>query len=217
MRRTLLLVALGCAGAALFSGGAAANHSGPEDVAIGRGETTATTTAAEFPVEIPGVTFPGINCADFPGFAVCIQTTTTASNTFDFDAKLSSQEVFSGGEPHGHMKLASTTETTTQTFNFGTPTGTAATVTQSFVATAEVTCLRVVNNRAVLSGQVTRYSGDGLPQRGMLFNATDNTIAGIQLAPDEWAGSLQPEALQFCPTPGVDAPITKGSILIEDN
>src|SRR5687767_10707935 len=200
MRRMLLLAAVGVAGAALFSGGAAAHHSGPEDVAIGRGETTATTTTIQLPVELPGQTFTGFTCTDpgiAPFFVTCIQATTTTSSKFDFDAKLSGQEALTSlGEPHGHMKLDSSTTTTTQTFQFGTPTGAATTVSQSFVAAADVMCLRVVNNRAVMSGRVTRFSGTAPPQRGLLFNATDNTIAGIQLAPDEWAGSLQPEALQ---------------------
>lgn len=213
MRRMLLVAALACAGSVLFSGGAAANHSGHEDVALGRGEATATATT----VESGGTIFPGLRCSDLVGiFVVCTETTTTTSSKFDFDAKLTGLGALNAGEPHGHMKLESSTTTTTTVFIFGTP-GVPTTTTQSFTAAADVTCLRVANNRAVLSGRVSRFSGNATPQRGLLFNATDNTIAGTQLLPDEWAGALVPEALQLCPLPGADAPITKGDILIEDN
>jgi hypothetical protein len=226
MRRIVLLVALGCAGAALFSGGALAHHSGPEDVATGRGQTAATVTTVTVNGSPIGPTFDTCQeVADFffPPFSNCNEITVATASTFDFDARLSSQEASTPlGEPHGHMKLSSSTTTTTKFFFiiFGTtlPTGQPpTTTTQSFEATADVMCLTVVNNRAAMSGRVTRYQGTAPPQRGLFFNATDNTIARTQVAPDQFAGTLQPEALQVCPAPSADAPITKGSILIEDN
>ncbi len=220
MRKAAALVAVAIAVLA-FSGTALAHHSGPEDIAKGRGETSASSTSI-FLSSIGGP-FQGFTCTEpfivqnFP-FEFCTQTTFSSANTFDFDARLSGQEATTPlGEPHGQMKLSFSSSTTNQNFIGGVAQGPANTVSQSFAATAEVTCLLVVNNRAVLSGRVTRFEGTVPPQRGLLFNATDNTIAGQQVTPDQFAGALQPEALQACPPPGADAPITEGDILIEKN
>ena len=221
MRRTAALAAVALS-ALTFSGTALANHSGPEDIAKGRGETAASSSAIVLS-SLGNTSFPGFTCTEpliafnFP-FDTCTQTTTSSASAFDFDARLSGQEATTPlGESHGQMKLAVSTTTTTQVFVAGVAQSPANSVSSSFTATAEVTCLLVVNNRAAISGRVTRFSGTGTPQRGLLFNATDNTIAGTQVAPDEFAGTLVPEALQVCPAPGADAPITKGDILVEMN
>jgi hypothetical protein len=214
--KKILLVAVLTLVSAAAAGVAQANHSGPEDVATGRGETATSSTVG---IVIPGGTIVS-SCRrpPAPAGASCIQITTETASRFDFDARLSSQEASTPlGEPHGHMKLWFSETTTQQNFFSGFPTGPPSSFTRSFSATAEVTCLNVVNNRAALSGRVTRFEGTVPPQRGLLFNATDNTIARQQVAPDQFAGTLQPEALQVCPPPSADAPITKGDIVVEKN
>ena len=221
MRRTAAFAAVALS-ALMFSGTAPANHSGPEDIAKGRGETAASSSAIALS-SFGNTLFPGFTCGDpvivqFYPADTCTQVTTSSSSAFDFDARLSGQEATTPlGEPHGQMKLSVSTTTTTQVFVAGVAQSPANSVSSSYTATAEVTCLLVVNNRAAISGRVTRFSGTGTPQRGLLFNATDNAIAGTQVAPDEFAGTFVPEPLQVCPAPGADAPITKGDILIEMN
>ena len=82
-------------------------------------------------------------------------------------------------------------------------------------ATAEVTCLNVVQNRAVIGGHVTKFSGDYAPTRGLLFNATDNTVARQQAAPDQFLGTFVADVPQTCPDPAVDAPISSGDVYVQ--
>ena len=61
-------------------------------------------------------------------------------------------------------------------------------VTEQATATADVTCLNVVQNQAAIGGHVVKFSGDFTPTRGLLFNATDNTSLGSRLLPtSSWA------------------------------
>jgi hypothetical protein len=224
MRRIIPLVLLGSAVAALFSGAALAHHSGPENVATGRGAAEATSTNST-PIF-------GIDCSSI-FFCNTVQvgtttTTTTTSETFDFDASVSSQEATDPllAEPHGHMKVdLSTTTRRTVTRSqicanpnvFGCPTPSDTSTTQTAVATADVLCLTVVNNRATIGGRVTRFEGNFPPTRGLLVNATDNTIAGQQVTPDRFSAAFVPEAPQVCPAPSADHPITSGDIFVEMN
>jgi len=215
MARFAVFVAVACTAATILASGAAAHHSGPEDVAKGRGATEVTTSGSAASVT-------GVSCIPetfVPVFfvEVCVQATTTTAQSFDFDAVLSSQEASTPlGEPHGHMKLSVSRTQTVRTGTAFTPI-TETTTTDQFTATADVTCLTVVNNKATLSGRVTKFQGNIPPQRGLFFDVTDNTIARQQVAPDQFAGTLHAEALQACPAPTSGAPITKGDILVEDN
>lgn len=224
MRRTVQAILLCCVAAALLAGGALANHSGQENVATGRGAAEATTTNSQplFGVDCSTVFF--CNTVQVGTLTV----TTTTSEKFDFDARVSSQEASDPllAEPHGHMKVdLSTTVRRTVTRSqicsnpnvFGCPTPSDTTTTQSAIATAEVLCLTVVNNRAAIGGRVTRFEGTFTPTRGLLFNATDNTIAGQQVTPDRFSAAFVPEAPQVCPAPSADHPITRGDIVVEMN
>ena len=80
-----------------------------------------------------------------------------------------------------------------------------------------MTCLNVVQNRAAIGGHVVKFSGDFPPTRGMLFNATDNTVARQQPAPDEFMGTFVTDVPQTCPAPGADAPITSGDVYVKQS
>lgn len=216
MARLAVTVAALFAATTILATGAAANHSGPEDVAKGRGATEVTVSGGT--ASISGVScLPESFIPIFSVGEVCVHVTQTTAQTFDFDAVLSSQEASTPlGEPHGHMKLSFSRTATTRVGTAFTPI-TQTTTTLGFTATADVTCLTVVNNKATLSGRVTKFAGDVPPQRGLFFDVTDNTIARQQVAPDQFAGALQPEALQVCPAPTSGAPLTRGDILVEDN
>ena len=152
------------------------------------------------------------------------------SERFDFDAHVSSQEASDPllAEPHGHMSIDFTQSTRVQVnqneqlcstpnvfcFPFG---DSDQTTSRTAKATADVLCLTVVNNRATIGGRVTRFEGSFTPTRGLLFNATDNTIARQQVTPDQFASAFVPEAPQVCPAPSADHPITQGNILVEMN
>lgn len=220
MRRFTILVVASLAAFGVFAGAGAANHSGPEDVAKGRGtQTDELVVGIVGSLFFPSCTDPGAIDVQEESGLVCFQNIRATSVSFDFDAQLSSQEASTPlGEPHGHMKMSFLFEVTSQTFDAGVPiTPVRVFSSQSFSATADVTCLTVVNNKATLSGRVTRFEGNVPPQRGLFFDVTDNTIARQQVAPDQFAGALQPEALQVCPAPTSGSPITRGDILVEDN
>jgi hypothetical protein len=222
MRKVAASIAACAAAFGVFVGAAQAHHSGPEDVAKGRGEITDELARGILSFggtpPFPNCTDPGAIAGASPG-ELCFQNITTQKVSFDFDAVLSSQETSTPlGEPHGHMKLSFEFTETSQIFEDGAPIGPVITVSsQSYSATADVTCLTVLNNKATLSGRVTRFEGNVPLQRGLFFDVTDNTIARQQVAPDQFAGTLQPEALQVCPAPTSGTPITRGDILVEDN
>ena len=88
----------------------------------------------------------------------------------------------------------------------GRPTFGANTASKNAVATANVTCLNVVNNTAAIGGHVTKFSGDFPPTAGLLFNGTDNTVARQQVAPDLFDGAFVDQAPQVCPAPSGGLP-----------
>jgi hypothetical protein len=224
MRR---LFALGTAAviAAALAGTAHATHGGAEHRAVGHGAAAADETTS--------VTLL-TPCLGFTG-AITLQPTPTVttrsqiSETFDFDSRLTTEEAEDVllSEPHGHMRIAyAETVTTTLTFNippgqlfcfFGNNLPQPGTTSRSATATADVTCLRVVGSRAAIGGHITRWEGDFPPTRGVLFNATDNTVAGQQLARDQFAASFVAETPQVCPAPSADHPITEGDVSVHES
>lgn len=225
------LIAAAALAAALTTGvgqAVAGNHSGPEANAKGTGEAAVNTTVGT-PI-IREVCFSFVFC-----FTTQVGTTTVATTqaeSFDFDAKAGPQTLtpldpIDG--PHGTMKVSiqSSTTTTVSTFPIcrdpfytvtgGCPPPSTNTTSQSSTATAEVTCLQVVNNRAAIGGHVIRYDGTAAPTRGLLFNVTDNTIAGLQPAPDQFSAAFVADAPQVCPAPTADHPITKGDIFVDQS
>ena len=93
----------------------------------------------------------------------------------------------------------------------------ANTVTQQARATADVTCLNVVHNRAAIGGHVVKFIGNFTPTRGLLFNCTDNTIARQHVAPDQFLGIFVTDVPQTCPVPGADAPITSVDVYVQQS
>lgn len=89
--------------------------------------------------------------------------------------------------------------------------------TQTATATADVTCLNTVQNRATVGGHVTKFSGNFTPTRGLLFNGTDNTIAGQQVAPDQFARAFMTDVPVVCPPPSADHPITSGDVYVQQS
>ena len=198
-----------------LSGTVQATHGGPEHRASGRGERDVPATSR-----------------------VCIQTTTllqcltelvTSTDTyerFDFDARIGRR---SPGA-HGHMtyELSTVTVTAVERTEYGEfhcqtdPTclpESGPTETRTEVrASADVTCLTVVQNRAAIGGIVTRWEGTIPPQRSILFSVTDNTIARQQVGgEDRFASEFSALVLDVCPPPDVDAPITKGDIKVDQS
>jgi hypothetical protein len=129
----------------------------------------------------------------------------TFLETFDFDARLGPHEATDlFGEPHGHMHLKAVGFPDPSTF--------------SLDVTADVTCLTVVGNRATIGGRITRLKSSLIDnRRGLLFTVTDNTIAGNQIAPDQFSGTRVLDVPQVCPPPGADTPIIEGDIVVEEN
>jgi hypothetical protein len=214
----------------------AARHSGPEALAKGDGAVTSTSTDTPTPVYRELCTVVTNFCSG--PYPVATETKTTKTEeSFDFTAKLgpkaSSLDPTSGA--YGSMKLAykSTVTTTVAAdptyYQFCDPAsgfyapqgcpalGPSGTTTKQATATADVTCLNVVDNRAAIGGHVVKFSGDFTPTRGMLFNATDNTVARQQPSPDEFMGTFVTDAPQTCPDPGADSPITSGDILVDQS
>ena len=208
----------------------AGNHSGPEAYTKGTGETAFTTSTSTpiFGTQCVPV-FPGF-CLPTPVQVGAFTVATTHAESFDFDAKAGPQTLtpldpLDG--PHGTLKVSVRSQTTTTVTrspicNDPSVTGcpapssvTAPPVTST--ATAEVTCLQVVNNRAAIGGHVIRYDGTSAPTRGLLFNVTDNTVAGFQPAPDGFASAFVADAPQVCPAPTADHPITKGDVYVDQS
>src|SRR4051812_42525714 len=126
----------------------AGNHSGPEALAKGTGQTAFVSTSA---VPIFGCT------ATLFGICVSVQpvgqtvTTTSTSESFDFDSKLGPNSTLDPSDgAYGHMRLTYQSQTTVSVQAFGncipgfspcpTPSSTTGPV-QSAEATADVTCL----------------------------------------------------------------------------
>jgi hypothetical protein len=232
------LIVVAAAVAALLSLGAgqavAGNHSGPEALAKGTGAAnvgpTTTTTAINRQIcDIFSFCF-----GEFPVAQTVVETTT--SETFDFDAHSGPQTLTPldpTDGPQGTMKLTYSSTTTTSVVagpfyfvcsdpNFvvigGCPTLVPpTTVTKNAQVTAEVTCLRVVNNTAAIGGHVTRFSGDFTPTRGLLFNGVDNTVAGQQVGPDLFDAAFVADAPQECPAPSGGHPIDSGDVYVDQS
>ena len=234
MKRLFAVIPFVLAVLALGAGPAlAASHSGPEALAKGDGAVTASSTQST-PIlrQICDVT--GYCYGEYP-VANTVNVTTT-EESFDFSAKrgpkTTADDTTDGA--FGTMKLTYRSTITTsvvadtyyQFCNDGyfyaipacpalsgpTPAGE-----QTATATAEVTCLNVVQNHASIGGHVVKFSGDFTPTRGMLFNATDNTIAKQQTAPDEFLGTFVTDVPATCPPPGADAPITSGDVYVKQD
>ncbi len=208
----------------------AGNHSGPEAYTKGTGEAGFSSVTSSTPIY-------GLVCR--PPFYFCFleqvgstTVTTAQKESFDFDAKAGPQALTPldpTDGPHGTMKVSiESTNTTAVTPGpvcsdpsiavSGCPIASSTvgpTVTST--ATAEVTCLQVVNNRAAIGGHVIRYDGTAAPTRGLLFNVTDNTIAGLQPAPDQFSAAFVADAPQVCPAPTADHPITKGDVYVDQS
>lgn len=214
MRRSLAaLVAAICT--AVGAESASAFHGSHEFIATGQGTTdvSSDTTTQQQPC--------------FIGLCATITTRVEESTReeFRFSARVQEPEVGITVEPHGSMTIDFTfSRTTTVTVIdplglcnvfFFCPTPGVTSVNQTAKASADVTCMRVVNNRAVLGGRVSRFQGNFVATRGLLFNATDNTIARQQVAPDQFASSFVAEAPQLCPLPTADKPIESGDITVE--
>ncbi len=212
----------------------AARHSGPESLAKGDGAVTSTSTGTPTPV-YRELCERASNFCSGPYLVATETKTTKTEESFDFSAKLgpkaSSLDPTSGA--FGSMKLAykSTVTTTVVADSFyyqfcdgngfyapqGCPAAGTSTSTKQATATADVTCLNVVNNHAAIGGHVVKFSGDFTPTRGMLFNATDNTVARQQPAPDQFMGTFVTDAPQTCPPPGADSPITSGDVYVDQS
>lgn len=211
----------------------AGNHSGPEALAKGTGATTASQTVTTPIYGLVCLTaFPGI-CFSAPvGNSVAV---TTTQESFDFSAKSGPQSltpIDPTDGPYGTMKITLTSSTSTAVSpdagycsNFGyyvpggcpVPSSTTG-PTQNATATAEVTCLNVVNNTAAIGGHVTKFSGNFTPTAGLLFNAVDNTVAGQQVGgPDLFDSAFVAQAPQVCPPPSGGHPITSGDIYVDQS
>ena len=217
-RRLAVVSAL--TGALLFSTSpaAVANHSGAEHIAKGRGAVTINEarTTTQFLCEF-------IFCV-----AVRTRVTTTGGEVFSFSARATHRSGDAAlAEPHGSMRIdyqASTrTVVTVDDPNaicgllVICPAPSDRTDSQQATATADVTCLSVLNNRATVGGRVVKFDGSFSPTRGLLFNATDNTIARQQTAPDRFVSAFAAEAPQECPPPSADREMTDGDVLVLEN
>ena len=212
----------------------AARHSGPEALAKGDGTVSSTETQNDQLVYRELCIVSTNECLG--QFAVATQTTTTTTEeSFAFSAKLgpktSTLDPTNGA--FGSMKLAYKSTVTTNVVaginyqfcdpatGFYAPAGCPAvgpsTTTKQATATADVTCLNVDRNQAAIGGHVVKFSGDITPARGLLFNATDNTVARQQPAPDQFMGTFVTDAPQTCPPPGADSPITSGDVYVDQS
>jgi hypothetical protein len=230
MKRLIVVAATMAALLSLGAGQAlAGNHSGPEALAKGSGALSATTP----PVNTPII---GTVCINIP-FPFCFPAqvgntavVTSTQESFDFSAKAGPQTltpIDPTNGPFGTMQITLTSTTTTTVTadpicGSGSATGcpTPSTTTsppQSATATAEVTCLNVVNNTAAIGGHVTKFSGNFPPTRGLLFNAVDNTVARQQVGPDLFDGTFVADAPQVCPAPSGGHPITSGDVYVQQS
>ncbi len=231
MKRLIAAAALAAALSVGAGQALAGNQSGPEQNTKGTGEAAFNGVTSITPIY-------GLVCDVsffFCGTVPIGQTTVTTrtAETFSFAAKSGPHELTPldpTDGPQGTMKLSLETQNTTTVtrdsvcsnpnFVVLTPCPVPSTTvgpTLMSTATAEVTCLWVVNNRAAIGGHVTRFEGTALPSRGLLFNVTDNTIAGLQPAPDQFSAAYLTDAPQECPAPSADHPITKGDIYVDQS
>jgi hypothetical protein len=212
----------------------AARHSGSEALAKGDGAVSSTDTRNQ-PIfrEFCDATNPVLCYGTFP---VATQVTVTETEEdFNFSAKLgpktSTLDPTSGAIGWMKLKYKSTVTTSVVAGTYYEfcddavyyipggcpPLSGPSSVTEQATATADVTCLNVVQNRAAIGGHVVKFSGDFTPTRGLLFNATDNTVARQQTAPDEFLGTFVTDVPQTCPAPGADSPITSGDVYVDQS
>jgi hypothetical protein len=245
MKRVFVVV-FSVAGLVLVMGLApaqAARHSGPESLAKGDGQVT-TSQTQQTPIyrtvcDTIYIPFPIPYC--YSGEVARQVTVTETSQSFSFSAKLGPKTTTTDPTDGAFGKMNLTTSTTVTTsvvagqyYDYcnrapGDPAGYIqpgescpplsgpSTSTQQSKATADVTCLNVEQNHAVIGGHVVKYSGDNAPTRGLLFNATDNTVARQQTAPDRFLGTFVTDVPPSCPPPGADAPISSGDILVDQS
>jgi hypothetical protein len=225
--KALLAAAAATALLALGVGPAAAgNHSGPEAYAKGTGSLTAMSNPT---TPIIGCVFSiGGTCFGF-GTVGLTTVTTSTSEVFDFDAKAGPQTltpIDPTDGPYGHMRLTyhqTVTTTTTATAlcfpvsGFPCPVPGSSTTEKNADVTADVTCLQVVNNTAAIGGHVTKFEGDFVPTRGLLFNGVDNTVAGQQPAADLFDAAFLTDAPQVCPAPSGGHPISDGDVYVDQS
>jgi hypothetical protein len=213
----MLLVASAAVGlSGVAAGSAFAFHSGHEYLANGRGTTDVSTDQTT--TEQRCIIF--VACA-----TITTRVQSTTRERFSFGAKQGALALGALPEPHGTMTVdyaltRTTTVTVTDPSNIcslvACPPQSTTTTGQTATATANVTCLTVVNNRAALGGRVTKFKGSFPPPRGLVFNVADNTIAKQQVAPDEFAAAFVAEAPQVCPAPTPGHPLTSGDITVEE-
>jgi hypothetical protein len=216
-------VGAACLAVALVVVTAASAANAPQNAARGSGTvsynniTDVPLTGCTQVIDLFGTPF----CVVF-GQVGAIRTTQTVDETFDFNAKLDSKSNLASGK----MKLGFHTTSSTDVVSFGNcvPSGgfpcpvpghVSDGAPQNADASADVTCLNVVQNRASIGGHVTKFSGDFAPTQGMLFNATDNTIAKQQTVPDQFSGAFVSDVPFTCPPPSADYPISSGDIIVD--
>jgi len=225
------LIVVAAAVAALLSLGAsqavAGNHSGPEALAKGTGSVTIPATSS---TPIIGCVFFFLGTC-FGGQVGSTTTSTMTSEEFDFDAKAGPQTLTPldpTDGPFGHMRVVYHQTGTVTVTSFGNcipsaafppcPVPSQTTLPESTAdVTADVTCLQVVNNTAAIGGHVTRFAGSLTPTRGILFNGTDNTVAGQQPTPDLFDSAFLTDAPQVCPPPSGGHPITSGDVYVDQS
>lgn len=210
----------------------AGRQSGPEQLAKGRGAVETTQTTLTFvPRE---VCFAGF--CFFNELVATVTVTTEISQEFDFDARLGPHEssLLIGEGPSGRIRLTDDVTTTTVValdatgaivctsplwvVVGGCPTVGTTTTNESAIATATVTCLTVVQNRAAIGGHVTKFEGNFPPTRGILLNVTDNTVARQQVGgEDRFLAAFVPDVPYVCPAPVDGHPITDGDIYVDQS
>ena len=233
MKRFIAAAALAAALTVGAGQALAGNQSGPEQNTKGTGEAGFNSVTSLQQIFGQVCTFsPFFTCNFQPVGQATV--TTLQRESFTFAAKSGPHELTPldpTDGPQGTMKVSLETTNTTVvtpgsictnpppgTIVFGCPVpSTTVGPTATSTATAEVTCLWVVNNRAAIGGHVTRFEGTAVPMRGLLFNVTDNTIAGLQPAPDQFSAAYVTDAPQECPPPSADHPITAGDIYVDQS
>jgi hypothetical protein len=235
VKRILVVLAVALVTLSLAVGPVAAGrNSGPEQLAKGRGAML-TTSAPVTTTVLSTFCFVNTSTCGAPVEVATATATTEVRQTFDFDAKLGphTDSLDTTDGPSGRIKLTyeATTITVVTLSGFGPmfcddpaytitpacPEPGSSTTTESATATAEVTCLLTVQNRATIGGHVTRFQGTFTPTRGILLNVTDNTIARQQVGADRFLGAFVADVPNTCPAPTADHPITTGDIYVDQS
>lgn len=234
MRRTLLLLVVALASLSVAAAPVAAGrNSGPEQLAKGRGALLTTSSTTTNALSTFCDAFNPNQCG-IPLPVASVAVTTEVRQSFDFDARLGPQtdSLDTTDGPSGRIKV--TYEATTITVATAaaytqfcddpaysvTPACPAlgtTTTTEEATATAAVTCLLTVQNRATIGGHITRFEGSFTPTRGILLNVTDNTIARRQVGADRFLAAFVTDVPNTCPVPTADHPITTGDVYVDQD